>query len=83
MSEPGRPGDWFAPLPFWQQGEVVDQRLRIAVPAGTIPGLYPLTVRVYSRELARGGAVEPGASSTRLRGRPIEELPLGSVMVTP
>src|SRR5207237_6662607 len=74
LAEPGRPGDWFSPLPFWQHDEVVEQRLRISVPARTPPGSYPLSVRVYSRELARGGAVEPGASSARPRGRPTEEL---------
>jgi hypothetical protein len=83
LSEPGRPGDWFSPLPFWQQGETVGQRLRIAVPAGTPAGVYPLSVRIYERELARGGAAESGASSSRPRGRPAAELMLGPVTVAP
>jgi hypothetical protein len=83
LSEPRRPGDWSAPLPFWQAGEVVDQRLRLDVPPNTPSGTYSLTVRVYARDLARGGASEPGASSARPRGRPIAELSLGSVTVTP
>jgi hypothetical protein len=82
-AEPGRPGDWFSPMPFWQLGEVVEQRLRIAVPSSASPGSYPLSVRVYARDLARGGAVEPGASSGRLRGRPIAEPTLGEATITP
>jgi hypothetical protein len=82
-SEPGRPGDWFSPMPFWQLGEVIEERLRIAVPSSAPPGSYPLSVRVYTRDLARGGAVEPGASSGRPRGRPIAEPTLGEATITP
>jgi hypothetical protein len=70
-------------MPFWQLGEVVEQRLRIAVPSSVSPGSYPLSIRVYARDLARGGAVEPGASTARLRGRPIAELVLGQVTIAP
>jgi hypothetical protein len=83
LSEPRRPGDWLAPLPFWQSGEVIDQRLRLDVPPNTPTGSYPLIVRVYARDLARGGASESGASSARPRGRPVAELSLGSVTVIP
>jgi hypothetical protein len=83
LSEPARPGDWFSPMPFWQTGEVVEQRLRIAVPPRTPPGSYPLSIRVYGRDLARGGAAEPGAAASRPRGRPIAELTVGDVTVTP
>ncbi len=83
LSEPSRPGDWFSPLPFWQPGETVDQRLRIIVPASTPAGSYPLSVRIYARDLARGGASEPGAAAARPRGRPTDELMLGQVTVTP
>jgi len=83
LTEPGRPGDWFSPMPFWQAGELVEQRLRLAVPARTPPGSYPLSVRVYARDLARGGAAEPGASSSRPRGRPVAELAVGDLTVTP
>jgi len=83
LSEVRRPGDWFAPLPFWQAGDVIEQRIRLAVPASVPPGSYPLRVRVYGRNLARGGISEPGASEARLRGQPLAELPLGTVQVTP
>jgi hypothetical protein len=83
ISEVRRPGDWFAPLPFWQAGEVVEQRLRLEVPQRTPTGSYPLSVRVYARDLAGGGASESGASSARPRGRPVAELSLGTVTVTP
>jgi hypothetical protein len=83
QSEVGRPGDWFSPLPFWQPGETIEQRLRIALPSSAPPGSYPLSVRIYARELARGGAVEPGASSDRPRGRPLAELTLGPVTIAP
>jgi hypothetical protein len=82
LSEVGRPGDWFAPLPFWQAGDIVHQRLRLHVPSNIPAGSYPVSVRVYARDLARGGAGEPGASSARPRGRPVAELSLGSVTVT-
>lgn len=83
LSEPGRPGEWFAPLPFWQRGDLVEQRLRIVLPASLAPGRYALTARVFQRDLARGGASEPGASSARVRGRPAVEVPLGEVTVLP
>lgn len=83
LSGPARPGDWFSPLPFWQTGEMIEQRLRIAVPPRTPPGSYPLSIRVYDRALARGGAAEPGASEARPRGRPIAELAVGDLTVTP
>ena len=83
VSEVGRPGDWFAPLPFWQAGDVIHQRLRLSLPQSVPAGGYPLTVRVYARDLARGGAAEPGASSARLRGRPLAELAIGTVTVSP
>lgn len=82
LSEPRRPGEWFTPLPFWQAGEVVDQWLRLDVPPNTPTGPYPLTVRVYARDLARGGASESGASAARPRGQPVAELSLGDVTVT-
>ncbi len=78
-----RPGDWFAPLPFWQTGDLISQNVRLTVPASVPAGSYPLTVRVYPRDLARGGMSEPGASEARIRGRPIAELPLGNVEVLP
>ena len=83
VSEARRPGDWFAPLPFWQHGEVIDQNVRLSLPAWLPSGTYPLAVRIYARDLARGGVGEPGATSTRPRGRPIAELALGTVMVEP
>jgi hypothetical protein len=82
LSEVGRPGDWFAPLPFWQAGDVIHQRLRLNVPRNVPTGSYPLSIRVYVRDLARGGASEPGASSARPRGSPVAELSLGTVTVT-
>ncbi|MCC7371937.1 MAG: hypothetical protein IT306_26210 [Chloroflexi bacterium] len=57
-----RPGDWFAPLPFWQAGDAIEQPLRLRVHDLTPPGQYTLTLDVYGRDLARGGASEPGAS---------------------
>jgi hypothetical protein len=83
VSGPRRPGDWFSPLPFWQNGDVIEQRIRLSLPASVPPGTYPLAVRVYARDLARGGASEPGASTARPRGRPVAELSLGSVTVDP
>jgi hypothetical protein len=83
VSEPRRPGDWFAPLPFWQPGETVDQSVRLSLPARISAGDYPLVVRVYLRDLATGGVSEPGASSARPRGLPVAELPLGTVTVVP
>jgi 6-pyruvoyl-tetrahydropterin synthase related domain len=83
VSEPRRPGDWFSPLPFWQQGDIVEQNLRLALPPWMRRGPYPLAVRVYPRDLARSGASEPGASAARPRGRPVAELSLGTVTVEP
>lgn len=83
VSPVGRPGDWFAPLPFWQAGDVVEQRLRMGVPAATPAGQYPLRVRVYRRDLGRGGISEPGAADARVRGQPVAELPLGTLTVVP
>jgi hypothetical protein len=83
VSEPRRPGDWFSPLPFWQQGDVVEQNLRLVLPPWVRRGTYPLAVRVFPRDLARFGVSEPGASSARPRGRPVAELPLGTVTVEP
>ena len=82
-SEPARPGEWFNPLPFWQADDVVDQRIRLVLPAAVRPGTYPLVARIYARDLARGGSVAPGASASRLRGRPVVEVPLGELKVEP
>jgi hypothetical protein len=83
VSEPRRTGDWFAPLPFWQRGDLIEQNVRLALPAWLPPGTYPLAVRVYERDLARGGLSEPGAASARPRGRPVAELAVGDVVVEP
>jgi hypothetical protein len=83
VSEVRRPGDWFAPLPFWQAGDTVEQRIRLGVPPTVPAGEYPLRVRVYGRDLARGGISEPGASEARVRGQPLAELALGTVQVLP
>lgn len=83
VSEPRRPGDWFAPLPFWQRGDLIEQNVRLSLPAWVPPGTYPLSARVYARDLARAGLSEPGASSARPRGRPVAELALGNVTVEP
>ncbi|MGE3272286.1 MAG: hypothetical protein AB7P40_26295, partial [Chloroflexota bacterium] len=82
-SEIGRPGAWFAPLPFWQAGDIIEQYLRLNIPQTLTAGQFPVTVRIYTRALAHGGAAEPGASSVRLRGRPLAELPAGTLTVTP
>jgi hypothetical protein len=82
-SEPGRPGDWFAPLPFWQVGDIIVQRLRIDLPSTLRPGSYPLTARIYARDLARGGLAAPGAARAPVRSRPLAEIALGEVLVGP
>lgn len=81
-SEPSRPGDWFAPLPFWQAGDLIPQHLRLVLPLDVRPGSYSLVARVYTRDLARGGVVPPGAP-LRVRGRPVAEIPLGDLVVGP
>jgi hypothetical protein len=83
VSEPRRPGDWFAPLPFWQPGETVKQSIRLALPDWLPAGDHPLAVRVYARDLAAAGVSEPGTSSAGPRGRPVSELSLGTVTVAP
>jgi hypothetical protein len=80
-SEPARPGGWFNPLPFWQAGDIVDQHVRLILPATLAPGTYPMTARIYSRDLARGGMAAPGASNSKPRGRPVAEVPLGDLTV--
>ncbi|MCC6176510.1 MAG: glycosyltransferase family 39 protein [Chloroflexi bacterium] len=82
QGESARPGAWFNPLPFWQAGDVVDQRLGLVVPVGLEPGQYEAVTLVYPRDLTAGGMVPPGADDARLRGRPAAELPLGAVEVT-
>jgi hypothetical protein len=82
-SEPARPGEWFNPLPFWQPGDVVAQRIRLFLPASLQPGRYPVSARIYARDLARGGLAAPGAADSRPRGRPLAELSLGDVTVGP
>ena len=81
LSEPRRAGDWFAPLPFWSTGEQIEQRLRVSVPPGSVSGTYPVVVRLYPLDLARGGMSESGASSARPRGRPIAQLAAGEVTI--
>jgi len=80
-SAPARPGEWYMPLPFWQAGDVIRQRLRLDLPATLAPGTYSLVARIYPRELGRGGMAAPGTADERPHGRPTVEIPLGDVVV--
>ena len=80
-SDAQRIGDWFAPLPFWQAGDVWRQRIRLALPHDLAAGDYESHVRLYGRELGIGGLAQPGASTWRPRGRPLAELDLGNLTV--
>jgi hypothetical protein len=82
-SIPSRTGDWFNPLPFWQAGDIVEQRVLLRLPLSVQPGTYPVEARIYDRDLALGGLSAPGAAGSRPRGRPVAELPLGEVRVAP
>jgi hypothetical protein len=83
VSEVRRPGDWFAPLPFWQASETIPQRIRLRPPNTVVPGEYPLALEIYTRDLARGGASETGASTASVRGRPLRVVPLGTLVLVP
>ena len=46
----GIPGSGFRPTTSWRQGEVLDDLHPISIPAGTLPGSYPLWVGFYDPE---------------------------------